>query len=71
MSYKTLKPHSLTASTSSTYIEVGPKTQRGQETWFVTSDGQKETIVTSTTSATAMDEAVTIYRNTLKRLAQK
>jgi hypothetical protein len=50
---------------------AGPKTAAGGEIWHITSDGRRETIVASAASVTAMDEAVNLYGDALRRLAKR
>jgi hypothetical protein len=40
-----------------------------REVWRVPIDGQMKTIVTSSSSITVMDEAVIVFNDTLKQLA--
>jgi hypothetical protein len=47
------------------------KTATGQEKWNVTLDGRQVTMVTSSTSVAAMDDAVHVYSGALKRLAKR
>jgi hypothetical protein len=42
-----------------------------REVWRVPVDGQIKTLVTSNSSTAIMDEAVVIYNNALKRLADR
>ncbi len=52
-------------------IERAPDTVRGLEVWiFSTGDGIRN-LTTSNSSATIMDEALTIYAPALKRLAKR
>lgn len=46
-------------------------TSTGREVWYVTSDGKRSTLVTSESSAAAMDDAVVAYAGALKRLAKR
>jgi hypothetical protein len=41
------------------------------ETWTFTKDGRIKTVTTTGTSASAMDEAVVIYKKALRRLADR
>ena len=59
------------AMPAGTQVAGGRKAEGGQEVWHVTIDGKKKTLVTSTTSASAMDEAKVIYSGALKRLANR
>ena len=54
-----------------THILVGRKAENGQEDWYVTTNTGQVTMVTSSTSAAAMDEAVKLYSGALKRLAKR
>ena len=47
------------------------KKPSGEEVWNVTADGTLCTVVTSATSAKAMDEAMVVYSGALKRLAKR
>lgn len=47
------------------------KTRSGREIWSFVGSGERFTIVTSSSSATAMNEAVVRYGDALKRLAKK
>jgi hypothetical protein len=50
---------------------IGRTVHREREAWRVASGGQTITIVTSDTSARAMDEAIVIFDGALKRLADR
>jgi hypothetical protein len=50
---------------------VGKLTSKGQEVWRVASDGKIKSITTRSSSTAAMDEAVIIYSDALKRLANR
>ena len=50
---------------------LGGETIGGQDVWYLASDGRTETIETSSTSTQAMDEAMVIYGDALKRLAKR
>jgi hypothetical protein len=52
-------------------IVTGPKVQGKREIWQLDLGGKRSTIVTSATSASAMDTAVATYRNALERLAKR
>ena len=54
-----------------THILGGYKAENGQEEWYVTTNTGQVTMVTSSTSAAAMDEAVELYSGALKRLAKR
>ena len=54
-----------------THILGGRKAENGQEEWYVTTNTGRGTMVTSATSAAAMDEAVKLYSGALKRLAKR
>lgn len=54
-----------------TQILGGRKAENGQEEWYVTTNTGQVTMVTSSTSAAAMDEAVKLYSGALKRLAKR
>lgn len=54
-----------------THILGGRKAENGQEEWYVTTNTGPVTMVTSSTSAAAMDEAVKLYSGALKRLAKR
>lgn len=54
-----------------THIAGGRKADNGQEKWYVTTNTGRVTMVTSSTSAAAMDEAVKLYSGALKRLAKR
>ena len=54
-----------------TRILGGHKAKNGQEEWYVTTNTGRGTMVTSATSAAAMDEAVELYSGALKRLAKR
>ncbi len=54
-----------------THILGRRKTENGQEKWYVTTNTGQVTMVTSSTSAAAMDEAVKLYSGALKRLAKR
>jgi hypothetical protein len=47
------------------------KDKSGKEIWRVASNGQFKTVITSSSSAAAMDDAVTVYSGALKRLAKR
>jgi hypothetical protein len=50
----------------------GPVRQKdGREEWRVSVDGKVRTVETTRRSAAVMGEAVRIYRDALKRLAEK
>ena len=54
-----------------THIFGRHKAENGQEEWYVTTNTGQVTMVTSSTSAAAMDEAVKLYSGALKRLAKR
>jgi hypothetical protein len=47
------------------------KDKSGKEVWRVAANGQFKTVVTSSSSAAAMDDAVAVYSGALKRLAKR
>jgi hypothetical protein len=47
------------------------KTARGQEIWVISGDGGQKQIITTGTSAAVMDDAVLVYQDALKRLADR
>lgn len=47
------------------------KKSDGRKVWQVTRDGHRETIITSSSSAEAMDDAMIIYKGALERLAKR
>jgi hypothetical protein len=50
---------------------IGAEKKHGREIWRVAASGKIYNLTTSSSSATAMDEAVRTYRKALKRLAKK
>jgi hypothetical protein len=52
-------------------VVTGPTIQGKREVWHLDLGGKENTIVTSATSASAMDTAVVIYRDALERLAKR
>ena len=52
-------------------IVTGPTIQGKREVWHLNLGGKEDIIVTSATSASAMDTAVVIYRGALERLAKR
>ena len=52
-------------------VRRAPDTIDGREKWYVSSAGRKRTITTSVTSSRAINEAVEIYSDALKRLAKR
>ncbi len=59
------------ARSAPTHVVGGRKAENGQEEWYVTTNTGQVTMVTSSTSAAAMDEAVELYSGALKRLAKR
>ncbi len=53
------------------YIVGGRKAEDGREEWHVTTSTGRSTLVTSSSSAAAMDEAMEVYSGALKRLAKR
>jgi len=51
--------------------KAGVVTPTGAEVWTVVRNGRRSTVVTSKSSAAAMDEAVRLYAGALKRLAKR
>jgi hypothetical protein len=52
-------------------IVTGPTIRGKREVWQLDVGGKQNTIVTSATSASAMDTAVVTYRTALERLAKR
>ncbi len=53
-------------------VAGGKKTASGREVWHIKNEaGRLGTVATSKTSLSAMDEAVSIYGDALKRLATR
>ena len=50
---------------------LGGEAIDGRDVWYLSSNGRTETIVTSATSTRAMDQAMVMYGDALKRLAKK
>ena len=58
-------------SRAATRVVSHDKTTHGRDAWHVTSDGRSRTVITSPTSAAAINEAAVIYAAALKRLAKR
>jgi hypothetical protein len=60
------------ASRNSAQRVIGKTTRRDREAWRVVSNaGKIKTIVTSTSTASVMDQAMLIYDRALRRLANR
>jgi hypothetical protein len=62
------KPEKIVKSQTFTVVEQVPAVG---EVWRVSTRGKVETLVTRNSSTAAMDEAVIIYNQALKRLADR
>jgi hypothetical protein len=65
------KPKSDRQGSGVRTIVTGPTIQGKREVWQLDVGGKQNTIVTSATSASAMDTAVVTYRTALERLAKR
>jgi len=52
-------------------IRPAPSTSDGREKWYVSADGRVRTVTTSVTSLQAMNEAMEMYSDALRRLAKR
>ncbi len=71
MATKIIGRRKVRGQSAPTYVVGGRKAENGQEEWYVTTNTGQVTMVTSSTSAAAMDEAVELYSGALKRLAKR
>ena len=68
MAYKTV---AKAAGTPTSSVEGFKPTSGGGEVWFVTSNGKRESFITTPSSAAAIDEAMIKYAGALERLAKR
>ena len=52
-------------------VRRAPDTADGREKWYVSTAGRMRTVTTSVTSSQAINEAMEVYSDALKRLAKR
>jgi hypothetical protein len=62
------RPHRLVAESK---VVRNDKASDGREIWHITSDGQHRTIITTSTTASVMESAISLFAPALRRLADR
>jgi hypothetical protein len=70
-SHRPTKPKSATRKGSATTSDNSRVTASGREVWRVIRDGRVQTLITTSSSAQAMNEGMEIYADALRRLAKR
>ena len=52
-------------------VRRAPDTADGREKWYVSTDGRMRIVTTSVTSSQAINEAMEMYSDALRRLAKR